>query len=1334
MLLTPVGLRLMRILVCCFLLALAGALRAQNLFVHDSPYFQNIGNADQIPFGVVTALAQDAHGVLWVGTQDGLVAHDGYRFRKYQQREHDALSLPGNYISGLWPQADGGLWLATLHDGVAHLSADRATLQGLPPALAQELAGKRIEALQGGADGGVWLGTNQGLAWYAPGATRLQWWRKNEGLLDDRVNTLLSDRRGALWIGSAGGLQRLWQGRLQHMARGDGNTAAAQDVTALLLAADGKIWGGTRKQGGFWLQGAEYALHWLQRTEGSASITAIAQAQAETIWFASRGDGIVQVDARDGRWLRDLRHDASQQHSLAMNDISALLRDRDGAIWVGSKGGGLQRYHGGQAIQLLRASLLQGHSLPDTNISSVLELADGRILLGSPAHGLQLFSRSKGRLEDPLISAQFQRNPVRALLQTRDGGIYVGTDLSGVWQLAPGARAWRQLPGLQDAPVRRLLQDRQGNLWLGNTRGLARWDAQAQRFVSCPDVQGNSVSPWITSMVEDNTGALWLGSINGLWRMEAGSCRLQQMQHTAGAPDALQSLEVRGLLWDSRGRLWVSTARSLERLRERNGARVRFEHVSARLGHAGEDIGSNLLEDRQGRIWSGRFLLDPVLQHMYELGKGDGWDIGTGWIGSYTRCADGVLLYGGTRGLAIIDAARFHPQTEPAPLRFVEFKQNGQLSALPAERVQLGPQVAHFSLEFASLDFSLPDKVRYRYRLLGHDAGWIETDASQRQISYGRLWPGEYRLRVQAQDRFGQWDKQELRLELKVLPAWWQTWWCALLSLLLLLGSIWGVSRWRLAWMQRKAQILQQTISQRTADILNLANIGRELTATLDLEQALARLHQQINTRLDAHVFLVALYDEAQQQLRYVYDIEGGHRQPQHVLDMQAGPRAAIWCVRERRELRTRQRADLHQYLGQIPAPMSGQPMQSILYLPLCAGEQVLGCLSVQSPQRDAWRDDELEFLRVLVSYTAIAVSNSQAHGALSRAHQDLAQAHQYLQDTQAQLVQQEKMASLGQLVANVAHEINTPLGAVKASGGNIADAAQFLIQQAPPILHLLQEHEMQLFQQLVLHACDTVQVLDSRAERHARRELQRDIERGGVGDAAIVAALLVQLQAQEAWRDYLPLLQHAQADSILACAERLVEVVKNAGNINLAVARVSKIVFALKAFSHHSSDGEMLAVDLQRNLETVLTLYQHQLRGVQLLREYEAEAVVLAQPDELSQVWTNLIQNALQAMQFKGRLVLSLRRIGNEAQVALADSGGGIPAAIQERIFEPFFTTKAIGEGSGLGLDIVRKIVERHRGRIEFISESGVGATFFVYLPLLENEAAHAVLETMHA
>ena len=316
---------------------------------------------------------------------------------------------------------------------------------------------------------------------------------------------------------------------------------------------------------------------------------------------------------------------------------------------------------------------------------------------------------------------------------------------------------------------------------------------------------------------------------------------------------------------------------------------------------------------------------------------------------------------------------------------------------------------------------------------------------------------------------------------------------------------------------------------------------------------------------------------------------------------------------------------------------------------------------------------------------------------------------------------QSEKVTALMQLVTNVSHEVNTPIGAVKASGKNIADALDHALIALPALLRLLDAPERALFTQLVNSAGKHTEPLTTREERAIKNGVRQQLEAAGVADADDKARVLVKLQAQSAALDYLPLLQHAECDFILETASGVGTIVNSASTINTAVDRVAKIVTTLKSFSQADrSSGVMRDVDVQAGIETVLAIYANHIKqGTELVRSFETLPRLQGWPDELIEAWTHLIHNALQAMAYHGTLTIGLRRIGDEAVVLVSDSGSGIADDIHERIFEPFFTTRPPGEGAGLGLAIVKKIVDKHKGRIDVRTEVGVGSTFTVYLPL---------------
>jgi len=338
------------------------------------------------------------------------------------------------------------------------------------------------------------------------------------------------------------------------------------------------------------------------------------------------------------------------------------------------------------------------------------------------------------------------------------------------------------------------------------------------------------------------------------------------------------------------------------------------------------------------------------------------------------------------------------------------------------------------------------------------------------------------------------------------------------------------------------------------------------------------------------------------------------------------------------------------------------------------------------------------------------------------RAEAELKQAHTEAELAQRELAESEKMAVLGQLVAGIAHEINTPLGAINSSVGSIAEAVPQTLEQIPGVFSLLTAAEKQEFMQMLDIALKADAVLSMREKRALRKNLTEQLEAADISRAANYADSLVNLGIYEYTANMLPLLVHPQNELIFQALNNISSLIRGVKNIQTATMKVRKIVFALKNFARFDNSGEKVPSDIREGIETVLTLYYHQIKqGTEVLREYDEVAPIPCYPDELNQVWTNLVNNALHAMDYKGTLTVGVKELHDrgELMVYVSDSGHGMTAEIREKIFNPFFTTKRAGEGSGLGLDIVKKIIEKHEGRIEVESEVGQGTTFRIFLPV---------------
>jgi two-component system NtrC family sensor kinase len=320
------------------------------------------------------------------------------------------------------------------------------------------------------------------------------------------------------------------------------------------------------------------------------------------------------------------------------------------------------------------------------------------------------------------------------------------------------------------------------------------------------------------------------------------------------------------------------------------------------------------------------------------------------------------------------------------------------------------------------------------------------------------------------------------------------------------------------------------------------------------------------------------------------------------------------------------------------------------------------------------------------------------------------------LLQAQSQMIQSEKMAALGQLISGIAHEINTPLGAVKASINNITEYMKNTLEEKlPEIFKILNEDELVLFFQLLKKSMENQLIISSKEKRAYKKSIVLLLDEIGLEDSYSIADTFVDMGIYEI-EPYFPLLKNKNSILIIQTCYEISGIMRNSENIKISVEHASKIIFTLKSYSHMDNSGKQIESDIIEGIETVLALYHHNIKkGTEIIRNYGEIPKIKCYPDELNQVWTNIISNALQAVENKGTIEIDVYSDGEKIVTKITDSGPGIPDEIKSRIFDPFFTTKPQGEGTGLGLDIIKKIIMKHNGDI--CMESVPGRTSFIVM-----------------
>ena len=415
----------------------------------------------------------------------------------------------------------------------------------------------------------------------------------------------------------------------------------------------------------------------------------------------------------------------------------------------------------------------------------------------------------------------------------------------------------------------------------------------------------------------------------------------------------------------------------------------------------------------------------------------------------------------------------------------------------------------------------------------------------------------------------------------------------------------------------------------------------------------------------------LALVDEDGQHLNIV----AGIGVPDHVIGSKIEPGGGIlgWVVKEGQALLLNGdvSSDPRFKLSE-PRNESVRPRSAMCW-PLTIESRVIGALSINRHDDDEpYADADLDSGAVVVSLVSVVIENTRLHidqqqriAMLSKMNDEIRSANKRLEDAQNQLLQSEKMATIGQLAAGVAHEINNPVGYINSNLGT------------------LQKYIKDVF--AMLDAYEQAEPLLT-----ASPETMRNIR-----------ALKDKLDIGYLKEDVVALMSESQE----------------------GIARVKKIVQDLKDFSH-VDEAEWQWTDIRKGLDSTLNIVWNEIKyKAEVVKEYGDLPEVECLPSQLNQVFMNLLVNAAHAIEDKGIIFIRSGHENDRVWIEIADSGKGIPPENLNRIFDPFFTTKPVGKGTGLGLSLSYSIIQKHHGRINVSSEVGVGTIFRVYLPVKQPE-----------
>jgi ligand-binding sensor domain-containing protein/signal transduction histidine kinase len=965
----------------------------------------------------VHVILQDSRGFMWFGTEDGLNRYDGYTFKTFKPDPDAPFSLSDRWVTSMIEDKDGYLWIATRQGGLNRYDprTEQFTRFVHDDLNSTSLNDNHVNVLYLDKDNRLWVGTHNGLDLMNRATNTFTHYiyepSKQESITGKNITAIFQDSRGVFWIGtSSGGLNRFdpqTNAFTPYQSIPDiNNTISDNYVTAITEGAKNALWIGTQnglnkfqpESGNF-----ERFIHSDddQKSIASNLVTALRVDSSGNLWVGTES-GLDRLN-QAGNHFMHYRNDPTYARSLSTDYIMSIYEDRGGVLWFGTWGGGIDKYDRQRdEFAYYRHDPRDENSISSNLISSIFVDTEGYVWIGTVSDGLNRLTRSTNQVihytHSPNILNSIGSNEILSLDEDADGNLWIGTG-SGLDRFDRKSFTFKHYQRNANDPsslsanrVYKVYVDRQNNIWVGTPAGLDRLDYQTNRFVHySPQVEDpNSLSgTYVNSIFEDDQGNFWVGTFDsGLNKLDPKTGKFTRYRYNANDKTSLSNDSIQSIYQDSRGRIWIGTAGG--------GLNLYHPETDSFTYYLEKDglpngVVYGILEDPKGNLWMstnfGISRFNPETKTFLNFDEGDGLQSNEFNSSAYARGRDGEFYFGGINGLTVFQPTSITDNPYVPQVTLTALTQDDKPIAV-ASSVETTQDVTlrwpqnSLEFEFAALSYNQPNKNQYAYMLEGFDTNWhfIETKRNGR---YTNLPGGQYTLLLKGTNSDGVWNTSSVRINVKVIPPFWQTiWFRVLLSVVFVLVVFSGV-RLRTRAIQDRNRELERVVRERTSalekrnqEIQALYEADERILRNVSLNQVFQTLVDVAVDVLDADRSVVFAWDE--KQTKVVPRVSHGFSpETLKVLEFGKGEGVVGEVLATGKPVIIRQ-IELNDFRPDIREALIAEGIRSFIHLPIVVDHKVVGVFNVGFTRPSLIGDDTTRLFSALTHRASISIANME--------------------------------------------------------------------------------------------------------------------------------------------------------------------------------------------------------------------------------------------------------------------------------------------------------------------------------------------------------------------